>query len=418
MEDNQEETTTVEESTTGDTTTTEDTTTEEETTTTEDNTSDDSATSTDSTTTTNNNNTSSDATKDIDVGNYNLFDTGKSTANTLKSDIITATDTLTGEKTKLSNDSIFMGPICDSCVQGFDVVNLKLKTSQENMDTIMNHLQTASDLYNSGDKNAAGLFTESKIDTSNLISGSNVANAVQKYGDELANADYSTVNSNIFTTTTTEYINGQPVQVTHVVINDASQIKGAPANGSYASGLEKASDAGTRLNATVLVNGSHFTSSGAEDLQGPNNIAIVNGQIVHDGVSGGNELLLDKNGNIYNASGKTAQQLVDDGVVYSFACHSTPVIQNGDTSSSYQEGRSYKRTVIGQSAPGEYYIITDSTANNRLSDTAEYLKSKGCNNAYSLDQGGSVSLALNGQLVNNPSDSTGERPVGDFLYFT
>jgi len=359
-----------------------------------------------------------DSTKDIDVGNYNLFDTGKSTANTLKSDIITATDTLTGEKTKISDENIFMGPICDSCKQGFDVVDLKLKTNQENIDTIMNHLQTASDLYKSGDTQAAGLFTGSKIDTSSLISGSNVANAVQKYGDELANADYSTVNSNIFTTTTTEYINGQPVQVTHVVINDGSQIKGAPANGSYGSGLETSSAAGTRLGATVLVNGSHFTSSGAEDLQGPNNIAIVNGQIVHDGVSGGNELLLDKNGNIYNAAGKTAQQLVDDGVVYSFACHSTPVIQNGDTSSSYQENRSYKRTVIGQSAPGEYYIVTDTTYDNRLSDTAEYLKSKGCNNAYSLDQGGSVSLALNGQLVNNPSDSTGERPVGDFLYFT
>ena len=84
---------------------------------------------------------------------------------------------------------------------------------------------------------------------------------------------------------------------------------------------------------------------------------------------------------------------------------------------SYWRVRNYKRTVIGQSAPGEYYIITDSTADNRLSDTAEYLKSKGCTNAFSLDQGGSVSLVSDSNLINNPSDSSGERPVGDFLYF-
>ena len=399
---------------------------EVEDTTTEENTTETTTESTDTTTTESTDSSSSSTTtdtsgssgKDIDVSNYNMYDHGASTATTLKSEISTINETLTANKEKLSDESIFMGPICDCCIQGFDVTAVKIQAEDQNLDTIISHLNEASTLYQSGDTQAAGLITNSNIDTSNLISGSNVANAVQKYGDELNKADYSTVNSNLFTTTTTEYINGQPVQVTHVVINDASQIKGAPANGSYGSGLEKASAAGARLGATVLINGSHFTSSGAEDLKGPNNIAIVNGQIVHDGVSGGNELLLDKNGNIYNASGKTAQQLVNDGVVYSFACHSTPVIQNGDTSSSYQEGRSYKRTVIGQSAPGEYYIVTDTTYNNRLSDTAEYLKAKGCNNAYSLDQGGSVSLVLNNQLVNNPSDSTGERSVGDFLYFT
>ena len=222
----------------------------------------------------------------------------------------------------------------------------------------------------------------------------------------------------LFTTTTTENINGQPVKVTHIVINSGDQINGAPANGSYGNGLEKSSSAANRLNSSILINGSHFSSNGTEDLKGANNIVIVNGQIKKDGTSGGNELLLDKNGNIYNAAGKSAQELVNNGVKYSFSCHSTQVIQNGDISPSYRETRNYKRTVIGQSAPGEYYIITDTTSNNKLSDTAEYLKKKGCQNAYSLDQGGSVSLVRDKTLINNPSDSTGERPVGDFLYFT
>ena len=73
---------------------------------------------------------------------------------------------------------------------------------------------------------------------------------------------------------------------------------------------------------------------------------IVNGEVKQNGTSGGNELLLNKDGRIYNAYGKTADQLVNEGVKYSFSCHSTQVIENGDTSPSYRETRAYKRNVF------------------------------------------------------------------------
>lgn len=257
-----------------------------------------------------------------------------------------------------------------------------------------------------------------KIDTSKIKDGSRVANAVSKYQDELANAEYATVNENIFTTTTNTEINGQPVKLTHVVINNPDQINGAPANGSYGNGLERSSSAAQRLNSAILVNGSHFKYDGTEDLQGANHVVIVNGEIKHDGYSGGNELLIDKSGRIFNSYGKSAQELVNSGVKYSFACHSTQVIENGDVSPSRREGRLYKRTIIGMTEPCEYYIVTDTTYDNSLSDTADYLKSKGVTNAYSLDQGGSVSLVREDTLINNPSDATGERPVSDFVYFS
>lgn len=255
------------------------------------------------------------------------------------------------------------------------------------------------------------------IDTTNLNANSRVGRAVSKYASEIDTADYVTINENLFTTTTTDYVNGQPVQVTHVVINDPSQINGAPANGAYASGLETASSAANRLGSKILINGSHFNySDGSEDLKGANNISIVNGQIKKDGYSGGNELLVDSSGRIYNAYGKSAQELVNSGVKYSYSCHSTQVIENGDISPSYREGNYYKRTVIGMTEPCEYYITTDTTYNNKLSDTATYLKNKGCTNAYSLDQGGSVTLVRNNDVINNTTD--GERAIGDFLYFT
>jgi exopolysaccharide biosynthesis protein len=35
--------------------------------------------------------------------------------------------------------------------------------------------------------------------------------------------------------------------------------------------------------------------------------------------------------------------------------------------------------------------------------------------ALNLDGGGSTTMAVDGQVVNEPSDATGERPVGDAL---
>ena len=375
--------------------------------------------------------------KEYEVSDYGIFNDAVNTASTLQEKLETSKTDIETCGTKLQNGSIFMGPICDSCTEGLSKATSNIEILTDNYTAIKNYLIETADTYQKGDKDAEKVIegitgsdpislnisnqsTDKKnIDTSNVKSGSNVANALQKYQNELDNAEYATVSENLFTTTTTDYINGQPVKVTHIVINNGNQINGAPANGTYGNGLERSSSAANRLNSSILINGSHFDyGSGKEDLKGANNIVIVDGQIKRDGVSGGNELLLDNYGNIFNAYGKSAQELVNNGVKYSFACHSTQVIENGNTSPSYREGKSYKRNVIGQTAPGEYYIITDTNYSNRLCDTAEYLKSKGVKNAYSLDQGGSVSLVRDKSLINNPSDESGERAVGDFLYFT
>lgn len=257
------------------------------------------------------------------------------------------------------------------------------------------------------------------IDLNNLKPNTRVTNAIDKYSDEINNADYATISENLFTTTSTVNINGQEVLLTHIIINNPDQIGGAPANNGYGNGLERPSDASKRLNSKILINGSHFSyADGTQDLKGANHIAIVNGKIVDDGVSGGQELLIDKSGKIFNKGGVSAQQLIDEGVKYSYSCHSTQVIENGDISPSYRETRAYKRTVIGMTEPCEYYVVTDKTANNILSNTAKYLQEKGCKNAYSLDQGGSVTLVRDNNVINNVSDSSGERAVGDFLYIT
>ena len=285
------------------------------------------------------------------VLNYEDFDDAGENVNTVNGEIETAEKSLKTCQEQLCNESIFMGPIADLCKEQMSGILTKISSLKESFSAIASGLSTTKENYKTSDNTATKNVTEAgvknqltdkkNININNIKSGSNVSNALFKYKNELETSEYATVNDKIFTTTTNETINGQPVKVTHVVINNPNQINGAPANGKYANGLETSSSAASRLNSTILVNGSHSTSDGSEDLKGGNHIAIVNGQIETDGISGGQELLLDNNGNIYNVEGKSAQELVDDGVKYSFACHSTQVIVNGDISPSYNEPNQY-----------------------------------------------------------------------------
>ena len=245
--------------------------------------------------------------------------------------------------------------------------------------------------------------------------GTRVALAQEKYAADLERALKSESSENLFYTVTEETIDGHKVYVTHIVVNDGSQINGAPANGSYGNGLETSSSAAKRMGAKLLINGSHFNySDGTQDLAGANNVAIVNGKVVAGSTAGGMEICLDKDGKLFTAPpGTSAQDLINMGVKYTFSSHDSHLIGNGKKYSEAVE-KTYNRTVIGMTEPGEYYIVTGSTGEYAVEN---YLYDKGCTFAKSMDQGGSVSLVSGGDLVNTPTDSSGERAVGDYLYF-
>ena len=81
------------------------------------------------------------------------------------------------------------------------------------------------------------------------------------------------------------------------------------------------------------------------------------------------------------------------------------------------------RTFAGVDAQGRTALVTvdgRTTADLGLSipETADVARSLGLTNAINLDGGGSTTLALDGRVVNHPSDATGERPVGDALLVT
>ena len=55
------------------------------------------------------------------------------------------------------------------------------------------------------------------------------------------------------------------------------------------------------------------------------------------------------------------------------------------------------------------------SAGMSLPELADLLLEFGGSEAINLDGGGSTTMVVNGKLVNNPSDQTGERPVSDAI---
>ena len=121
--------------------------------------------------------------KDYNVSDYGIFTEGVNTVKTLNNSISTGVTELGNLKTQLNNGSVFMGPICDSCVAGFDSVNGKLSTMSSNFTTIANYLVETSGNYQKGDSNASQ--TVLSIDGSNITtttaqnSGKTTGNANQ-----------------------------------------------------------------------------------------------------------------------------------------------------------------------------------------------------------------------------------------------
>ncbi|MFD0554562.1 phosphodiester glycosidase family protein [Streptomyces rectiviolaceus] len=123
-----------------------------------------------------------------------------------------------------------------------------------------------------------------------------------------------------------------------------------------------------------------------------------------DIVNGGPELV---------RGGKVAVNYAADGIE-----------RAGDRSFAYTWGiKRNPRMLIGVDRQGRMLLVG---ADGRqpgysdgfgLNEGAELMKSLGAVRAMALDGGGSVTMAVNGKVINSPSDGT-ERAVGDALLLT
>lgn len=89
------------------------------------------------------------------VSDYQIFNNAVSTASTLSSKIQEASKTLDTCKNNLSDNSIFEGPLCEECINGFVSIATKVQEMDGLIDNVKSYLNKASNDYSSRDSNEA-----------------------------------------------------------------------------------------------------------------------------------------------------------------------------------------------------------------------------------------------------------------------
>ncbi|GGY97450.1 phosphodiester glycosidase family protein [Streptomyces poonensis] len=131
----------------------------------------------------------------------------------------------------------------------------------------------------------------------------------------------------------------------------------------------------------------------------------------------GRQVRLDGDDSIVSA----APTLVRDGRI-SIDAATEGVLAPSDLSYGYAWANARQpRTMAGVDAKGRLILATvdgrlsGGSEGFTLQEAAAFMRSLGAVNALNLDGGGSTAMAVNGVLVNRPSDAAGERAVGDTI---
>ena len=228
------------------------------------------------------------------------------------------------------------------------------------------------------------------------------------------------------TITLTEYrVWDTQVYAAEVWLSSAQYLRTALAQGSYGKNLtEKTSVLAEESNAILAVNGDYY---GARE----SGYVIRNGTLYRDSGSEDTDVLCiyaDGSFAITDSGESSAQELVEAGVWQAFSFGPALVEAGAVTVSDSEEvGRakaSNPRTAIGMVEPLHYLFVvsdgrTDESEGLSLRQLAEFMAELGVETAYNLDGGGSSTMVINGQVINQPTTGGNrikERSVSDIVY--
>ena len=137
----------------------------------------------------------------------------------------------------------------------------------------------------------------------------------------------------------------------------------------------------------------------ADITEGRRKIAVANGL----GIVNGGPLLVEDGRDHITAFAEGFVWLDDPSFYYRFGIFRHP------------------RTIAGVTADGGLLLVAidgrqfDYSVGASFAEEAGVMRALGAVDAVNLDGGGSTTLVIDAELVNRPSDTTGERPIGDAL---
>lgn len=247
---------------------------------------------------------------------------------------------------------------------------------------------------------------------------------------KVTQTDSSYKDDNISINITTGTTSDTTYYVADIKLTDASYLKTALAQDTFGTNItETTSSIAESHNAIFAINGDYYGAN-------------QSGYVIKNGVayrstsrnSDYQDLAIYKDGSFktFDESDTTTQQLIDSGVVNTFAFGPT-LVENGQIAVSQSEevGQAMAdnpRTAIGvieESDGSLHYIVivsdgrTSESSGLTLYEMAELMQSYGVTTAYNLDGGGSSTMYFNGHVVNKPTTNgrtISERAVSDIVY--
>jgi exopolysaccharide biosynthesis protein len=214
-----------------------------------------------------------------------------------------------------------------------------------------------------------------------------------------------------------------------IVISDPTRIKVGYSNNLGKEG-QLTSEIAKANNAKVAVNGGGFTDEDSGSLwsgKGANPIGVImsNGKIVYNNIKSENKerevVALTKSGKLLvgrHSIKEMKKDLVTEAVSFGPA-----MIVNGKKTINKGDGGwgIAPRTSIAQRKDGSIILLVIDgrkigSIGATLREVQDILYEYGAYNASNLDGGSSSTLYYNDEIINNPSDSLGERSICSIIY--
>jgi len=166
--------------------------------------------------------------------------------------------------------------------------------------------------------------------------------------------------------------------------------------------------------------GKSFVGTGAY----PEGIVVSEGNVKFDNLAGQKceTIAFNQNGTLIVGK-HTLNDLLSQGVQEALSFNKTLIINGvGQVKGDGGDGMS-PRTAIGQKQNGHILLVViDGRSGGKLGasfkEVQDLLLQEGAWNAANLDGGSSTTMYYDGGLINNPSDSGGERTIATAIYVT
>lgn len=216
--------------------------------------------------------------------------------------------------------------------------------------------------------------------------------------------------------------------VADVVLTDVTQLRAGFAENKFGTNIvADTSDIAALYDASFAINGDYygFRESG---------IVIRNGVLYRDDPARtGLAIYADGTMRVYDETTTTGEELIEDGVWQTLS-FGPALVDDGaivegiedvevDTNiGNHSIQGEQPRTAIGMISANHFvFVVVDGRSEGysrgvTMTELAEIMQGLGATEAYNLDGGGSSTMVLDDELVNNPLGRNQERGTSDILY--